>query len=83
MLPDLARALTLMWESGSMAVVPVFVVGRAQALTHAIAQRNEQGDIPHGLPVFLDSLMVVSTTGLMSRHMADHLLSTRQVHVMR
>jgi metallo-beta-lactamase family protein len=82
MLPDLARALTRVCERGGVAVVPVFAVGRAQALMHAIAQLKEQGDIPHGLPVFLDSPMAVSTTGLMSRHMADHRLSARQVHAM-
>jgi metallo-beta-lactamase family protein len=81
-LPDLTNALQRLCERGGVAVVPVFAVGRAQALLHAIAQLKEQKLIPSALPVFLDSPMAVNTTGLMARHMADHRLSGRQLHAM-
>ena len=80
--PDLAAALQRLAERGGVAVVPVFAVGRAQALLHAIANLKAQQLIPASLPVFLDSPMAVNTTGLMARHMIDHALSARQIHAM-
>ena len=64
---ELAPALRKAAARGGVAVVPVFAVGRAQAVLHAIAQMKARGDIPHGLPVFLDSPMAVHTTDLFQR----------------
>jgi metallo-beta-lactamase family protein len=71
---ELAAALQRVAARGGVAVVPVFAVGRAQAVLHAIARLKAQGDIPHGLPVFLDSPMAVHTTALYPRHPHDHRL---------
>ncbi len=65
-----------------MAVVPVFAVGRAQALLHAIAELKSRSLIPRGLPVFLDSPMAVHTTRLFSEHPDGHRLSERAAHAM-
>ena len=67
---------------GGVAVVPVFAVGRAQAILHSIAKLKAQGDIPHGLPIFLDSPMAVHTTALFKRHMGEHRLSAEEVQAM-
>lgn len=79
---ELGPALQRLAARGGVAVVPVFAVGRAQALLHAIAQLKAKGAIPHGLPVFLDSPMAVHTTNLFGQHPDDHRLSARQVQAM-
>ena len=77
-LAELAPALQRVAARGGTAVVPVFAVGRAQALLHAISQLKARGDLPHSLPIFLDSPMAVNTTGLFSRHLGEHRLSAAQ-----
>ena len=59
---ELGNALKKVSARGGVAVIPVFAVGRAQAILYAISLLKERGDIPHGLPVFLDSPMAVHTT---------------------
>ena len=67
---------------GGVAVVPVFAVGRAQAVLHSIAQLKAKGDIPHGLPIFLDSPMAIHTTALFEKHMDEHRLNEQEVQAM-
>jgi len=49
---------------------------------HAINLLKLQGTIPASLPVFLDSPMAVSTTGLFEHHPDEHRLDDRQVHAL-
>ncbi|MDE3231985.1 MAG: MBL fold metallo-hydrolase [Pseudomonadota bacterium] len=79
---ELGAALKKVSARGGVAVVPVFAVGRAQAILHSIAKLKAQGDIPHGLPIFLDSPMAVHTTALFKRHMGEHRLSAEEVQAM-
>jgi metallo-beta-lactamase family protein len=79
---ELASALQRLAARGGVAVVPVFAVGRAQALLHAIAQLKARGDIPHSLPIFLDSPMAVHTTHLFENHAVGHRLSTQAVQAL-
>ena len=79
---ELGPALQRLAARGGVAVVPVFAVGRAQALLHAIAELKSQGLIPRGLPVFLDSPMAVHTTRLFSEHPGGHRLSERAAPAM-
>ncbi len=72
---ELAPALKRLVERRGVAVVPVFAVGRAQALIHAIALLKERGDIPHSLHVYLDSPMAVHTTHLFEHHPGEHRLT--------
>ena len=74
LLAELGPALQRVAARGGVAVVPVFAVGRAQAVLHAIARLKAEGRIPHGLPIFLDSPMAVHTTELYVRHAALHRL---------
>ena len=67
---------------GGVAVVPVFAVGRAQAVLHTIAQLKGAGEIPHSLPIFLDSPMAIHTTALFERHPGEHRLSAQEVRNM-
>ncbi|HSN79563.1 MAG TPA: MBL fold metallo-hydrolase, partial [Rhodoferax sp.] len=72
---ELAPALQRVAKRGGVAVVPVFAVGRAQALLHAIHLLKMKGELPTSLPVFLDSPMAVHTTHLFEDRPGEHRLS--------
>jgi metallo-beta-lactamase family protein len=82
LLAELGPALARVAARGGSAVVPVFAVGRAQALLHAIAQLKAAGQLPHGLPVYLDSPMAIHSTELFARHLGEHRLDAVQCHAM-
>jgi metallo-beta-lactamase family protein len=81
-LAELGPALKKLAARGGVAVVPVFAVGRAQALLHAIHLLKLRGDIPPSLPVFLDSPMAVHSTHLFQQHPGEHRLSSQQAHAL-
>ncbi|MFN3375716.1 MAG: MBL fold metallo-hydrolase [Burkholderiaceae bacterium] len=81
-LDELGPALQRLAAHGGIAVVPVFAVGRAQVMLHAIAQLKARGAIPASLKVFLDSPMAVSTTGLLQHHLDALRLSARDVQTL-
>lgn len=81
-LSELAPALARVAKRGGVAVVPVFAVGRAQALLHAIHLLKMKGEIPSSLPVFLDSPMAVHTTHLFEEHLGEHRLSRQDAHAL-
>jgi metallo-beta-lactamase family protein len=81
-LAELGPALKKLAARGGVAVVPVFAVGRAQALLHAIHLLKLRGDIPTSLPVFLDSPMAVHTTNLFEQHPQDHRLSSKETRAL-
>jgi len=82
MLDELGVALQKLAARGGIAVVPVFAVGRSQAMLHAIGILKARGSIPASLKVFLDSPMAVSTTALYKHHMGEHRLNALQVQTM-
>jgi len=75
LLAELALALQRVAKRGGVAVLPVFAVGRAQAVLHAIHLLKLKGALPSSLPVFLDSPMAVHTTHLFEDHLGEHRLS--------
>ncbi len=82
LLSELGPALARLAARGGVAVVPVFAVGRAQVVLHAIGLLKAQGVIPPSLQVFLDSPMAVSTTGLYQHHLGEHRLNAREVNAL-
>ena len=82
LMSELGTALHKLAARGGVAVVPVFAVGRAQAVLHAIAQLKANGKVPHALPVFLDSPMAVHTTHLFEHHIGEHRLSPHDAHAL-
>jgi metallo-beta-lactamase family protein len=82
LLAELAPALQRVAKRGGVAVVPVFAVGRAQALLHAIHLLKLKGELPHSLPIFLDSPMAVHTTHLFEQHPGEHRLSQQDTHAL-
>ena len=81
-LAELGPALQRVAARGGVAVVPVFAVGRAQAILYAIQLLKLSGAVPRSLPVFLDSPMAVQTTDLLKTHAGEHRLSEAEVHAM-
>jgi metallo-beta-lactamase family protein len=81
-LAELAPALQRVSRRGGVAVVPVFAVGRAQALLHAIHILKLKGELPTSLPIFLDSPMAVHTTALFENHPGEHRLSRQDTHAL-
>ncbi|MDO8699379.1 MAG: MBL fold metallo-hydrolase [Rhodoferax sp.] len=79
---ELGPVLQKLAKRGGVAVIPVFAVGRAQALLHAIHQLKLRGDLPTSLPVFLDSPMAVNTTHLFEHHQGEHRLSSKDAHAL-
>ncbi len=82
LLDELGVALHKLAARGGVAVMPVFAVGRAQAVLHAIAQLKARGQVPHALPVFLDSPMAVHTTHLFENHLGEHRLDAHDAHAL-
>ncbi len=82
LLAELGPALQRVARRGGVAVVPVFAVGRAQALLHAIHLLKIKGELPSALPVFLDSPMAVHTTHLFEQHQGEHRLSRQDTHAL-
>ncbi len=81
-LEELGPALQKLARRGGVAVIPVFAVGRAQALLHVIHLLKLRGDIPTSLPVFLDSPMAVHTTHLFEQHQDHHRLSSSETRAL-
>lgn len=79
---ELGPLLQKLARRGGVAVVPVFAVGRAQAVLHCIAGLKASGALPRSLPVFLDSPMAIHTTALFEKHMGEHRLNREQVRAM-
>ncbi|MGB4058990.1 MAG: MBL fold metallo-hydrolase [Burkholderiaceae bacterium] len=75
---ELAPAVARVAARGGTAIVPVFAVGRAQAVLHTLAQLKASGAIPHSLPIYLDSPMAIHTTGLYAAHLGEHRLNAAQ-----
>ena len=82
LIAELGPALTRVAARGGTAVVPVFAVGRAQALLHAIAELKARHAIPPSLPIYLDSPMAIHTTGLFQQHLGEHRLDAAQCRAM-
>ena len=82
LLAELGPALKRLAARGGVAVVPVFAVGRAQAVLHAINKLKVSGEVPRALPVFLDSPMAVHTTHLFESHPGEHRLGSQEVRAL-
>ncbi|MDP1661432.1 MAG: MBL fold metallo-hydrolase [Phycisphaerales bacterium] len=48
--------------SGGKVLVPAFAVGRTQTLIYVIARLEEEGKLPRGLPVFVDTPLGIEAT---------------------
>jgi metallo-beta-lactamase family protein len=67
----LADVVNRVAKRGGVIVIPAFAVGRTQTIMYIIRELENANRIP-GLPVFVDSPMAISVTGLYLRHHEDH-----------
>ncbi len=63
---------------GGSVLMPAFAVGRAQGLLLSLQGLRAAGDIPQGMPIYLDSPMAIQATALYQRHHKLLRLSARQ-----
>jgi len=82
LIDELAPLLEKVAARGGTAVVPVFAVGRAQALLHAVAELKHQRRLPASLPVYLDSPMAIHSTHAFTQHLGEHRLNAAQCNAM-
>ncbi len=65
---ELGRIVRETTQRGGSVLLPAFAVGRAQALMLVLRRLKAAGQIPAGLPVFVDSPMATQATALYHRH---------------
>ncbi|WP_101048071.1 MBL fold metallo-hydrolase RNA specificity domain-containing protein [Macromonas nakdongensis] len=82
LIDELAPLLDKVAARGGTAVLPVFAVGRAQALLHAIAELKRQHRLPHALPIYLDSPMAIHSTATFTQHLGEHRLNAAQCNAL-
>jgi metallo-beta-lactamase family protein len=63
-------------------VIPAFAVGRAQMLLHVITQLQANGQLP-AVPVYLNSPMAASVTGLYRQYPQLHRLTAAELDAMQ
>jgi metallo-beta-lactamase family protein len=74
----LADVVTRTAARGGIVLVPVFAVGRAQAVLHLLAGLRAEGRIP-AVPTFLNSPMAIDATELFLATPDDHRLAPDEV----
>ncbi len=65
---ELKAAISDTLARGGNVVIPTFALERAQEILYYLRELIEQGELPEGLNVFLDSPMAISATELFRRH---------------
>ncbi|HAL38917.1 MAG TPA: MBL fold metallo-hydrolase [Polaromonas sp.] len=78
---ELADVINRTAARGGAVIIPSFAVGRAQSLLYCIHLLKSQGAI-HDLPVFLNSPMAASATGVYERHRTELRLTAAQCQAM-
>lgn len=71
---ELARVITETIDRQGCLLIPAFSVGRTQLILYYLAKLFDDGMIPR-IPVYLDSPMAISVTGLYRRYDEYHRLS--------
>src|ERR1700683_2649696 len=67
----LADVINRVAKRGGAVVIPSFAVGRTQTSMYYLRQLDSQQKIPR-LPVYVDSPMAISVTGIYASHHEDH-----------
>ncbi len=73
----LADVVTRTIARGGSVLIPVFAIGRAQTVLHALGNLRMAGRIPP-VPVVLNSPMAIDATELYVRHRAEHRLTAEE-----
>lgn len=81
-LNELAQVINRTSARGGVLLIPAFAVGRTQTLLHCIHLLKQQGTIPHGLPVYLNSPMAAQSTQVFQHHPEELRLTARECEAM-
>lgn len=65
---ELYEAIRETFQRGGKVIIPTFALERAQEILYHLRAGIERGQLPHHLPVFLDSPMAISATEIFRRH---------------
>jgi metallo-beta-lactamase family protein len=65
---ELYEAITDTMGRGGNVIIPTFALERAQEILYFLREGIENGRLPRGLPVFLDSPMAISATEIFRHH---------------
>jgi len=65
---ELYKAINDTFQRGGNVIIPTFALERTQELLYILREGVKQGQLPHHLPVFLDSPMAISATEVFKRH---------------
>ena len=76
---DLAKAINDSYNSRGTVIMPAFAVGRTQNLLFYLNKLMESKMIPQ-IPIFIDSPMAISVTGLYEKHSTYHRLKVDNKH---
>ena len=79
---ELFEVLQRVVARNGVVVIPAFAVGRAQMLLHVIAQLQSSGRLPE-VPVYLNSPMAASVTGLYRQYPQLHRLDAAALDAMQ
>jgi metallo-beta-lactamase family protein len=70
----LADVVNRVAKRGGVIVIPAFAVDRTQTIMYIVRKLEDANRIPR-LPVYVDSPMAISVTGMYLRHHEDHVLT--------
>ena len=79
---ELLAVLQRVLARDGVVVIPAFAVGRAQMLLHVIAQLQSSGQLPE-VPVYLNSPMAASVTGLYRQYPQLHRLNAEALDALQ
>lgn len=78
----LAEIVQSTTRRNGIVLIPVFAVGRAQAVLHLLAQLRAAGEIPK-VPIYLNSPMAIHATALFIAAAKEHRLDERELRQLR
>jgi len=70
-------------KRGGSVLLPSFAVGRAQALLLVLQRLRRAGELPHDIPILLDSPMAAQATDIMLKHARLLRVSSRELAGLR
>ncbi len=76
----LANAINTAFDKGGCVLIPAFAVGRTQTLIYYFKQLIEERKIP-SVPIFVDSPMGISATGIYKRNKIFHTMNDDAVSI--
>ncbi|MBF0481358.1 MAG: MBL fold metallo-hydrolase [Desulfovibrionaceae bacterium] len=65
---ELAEAIAYSQASGEKIIIPAFAVERTQEVLYILHQMSKAGQLPAGMPIYLDSPLAIRATQIFRKH---------------